>query len=59
MAKRFNAMDLCFDGFITSMWTPDCNRVFVSLKKTLYNNCFSPPRSKWVHVIAELVVAFD
>ena len=30
----------------------------VSLSKTLYHNCFSPPRSKWVPVRAELVV-FD
>ena len=29
--------------------------VLMSLSKTLYHNCFSPPRSKWVPVRAELV----
>ena len=27
---------------------------FVSLNKTLYHDCFSPPRSKWVHVRARV-----
>ena len=30
--------------------------VLVSFSKTLYHNCFSPPRSKWVPVRADLVV---
>ena len=33
--------------------------VLMSLSKTLYHNCFSPPRSNWVPVRAELVVVFD
>ena len=33
--------------------------VLIFLSKTLYHNCFSPPRSKWVPVRAELVVVFD
>ena len=32
--------------------------VLVYLSKTLYHNCFSTPRVKWVPVRAELVVVF-
>ena len=43
---------LCSDGrYVGSKsWLP------VSLSKTLYHYCFSPPRSKWVPVWADLVV---
>ena len=36
--------------------TPTVTVVLVSFSKTLYHNCFSPPRSKRVPVMAELVV---
>ena len=55
LAERFSASDLRSDGS-----NPDCNHmVLMSLSKTLYHNCFSPHRSKWVPVRAELVVEFD
>ena len=50
MAERFSASDLCFVGS-----NPGCDH----LSKTLYRNCFSPPRIKLVPVRAELVVVFD
>ena len=61
MAERFNASDLCSDGRVVRMWVRilAATTVLVSLSKTLYHNCFSPPRSKWVPVRAELVVVFD
>ena len=61
MAERFSASDLCSDGWVVGMWVriPAATVVLVSLSKTLYHNCFSPPRSKWVPVRAELVVVFD
>ena len=50
MAERFSASDLCSDGRVVRMWvrTPTATMVLMSLGKTLYRNCFSPPRSKWV-----------
>ena len=59
MVERFSASDLCSDGWVVRMWVriPTATVVLVSLSKTLYHNCFSPPRSKWVPVRAELVVA--
>ena len=35
--------------------TPTATVVLMSLSKTLYHNCFSPHRSKWVPVRADLV----
>ena len=39
------------------MWvrTSTATVVFMSLSKTLYHNWFSPPRSKWVPMRAEMV----
>ena len=56
-----SASDLCCDGQVVRMWVKilAVTMVLVFLSKTLYHNCFSPPRSKWVPVRAELVVVFD
>ena len=45
----------------SDMWvrTPTTTVVLMSLSETLYHNCFSLPRSKWVPLKAELVVVFD
>ena len=61
MVERFSASDSCSDGRLVRMWVriPTATVVLVSLSKTLDHNCFSPPRSKWVPVRAELVVVFD
>ena len=61
MTERFSASDLCSDGRVVRMWIriPTATVVLMSLSKTLYRNCFSPPMSKWVPVRAELVVVFD
>ena len=61
MAERFSASDLCSDGRIVRMWVriPTTTVVLMSLSKTCHHNCFSPPRSKWAPVRAELVVVFD
>ena len=61
MIKRFRALDLCSDGRVVRMWVriPAATVVLMSLSKILYHNCFSPPKSKWVPVRAELVVVFD
>ena len=58
MAEWFSASDLCSDGRVVRMWVRIPTMVLMSLSKTLYHNCFSPPRSKWVPVRAELVVVF-
>ena len=57
MAERLSALDLCSDGRVVRMGvrTPAATAVLMSLSETLYHNCFSPPRSKWVPVGAELV----
>ena len=57
MAERFSASDLCSDGGIVRMWVRimAATMVFVFFSKTLYHNCFSPFRSKWVPVRAGLV----
>ena len=59
--RSFSASDLCSDGRVVRMWVRilAATTVLVSFSKTLYHNCFSPPRSKWVPVRAELVVVFD
>ena len=61
MVERFSASDLCSDGgvVIIRVRILAATMVPVSFSKTLYHNCFSPPRSKWVPVRAELVVVFD
>ena len=61
MVERFSASDLCSDGCVVIMWvrTLAATMVLVSFSKTLYHNCFSLPRSKWVPVRAELVVVCD
>ena len=61
MVERFSALDLCSDGRVVRMWVRilAATVVLVSLSKTLYHNCFSPPRRKWVPVRAELVIVFD
>ena len=61
MVERFSAFDLCSDSRVVRMWvrTPTTTVALMSLSKTVYHNCFSPPRSKWVPVRAELVVVFD
>ena len=61
MVEGFSALDLCSDGQVVRMWvrTPTVIMVHMSLSKTLYHNCFSPSRSKWIPVRAELVVVFD
>ena len=43
------------------MWVqiPTATMGLMSSSKTLYHSCFSPPRSKWVPVRAELAVVFD
>ena len=48
VAERFSASDLCSDGRVARMCfrTPTATVVLMSLSKTLYHNCFSPPRSK-------------
>ena len=47
MIEWFSASDLCSDGRVVRMWVRilAATMVLVSLSKTLYHNCFSPPRS--------------
>ena len=59
MAEWFGASDLCSGGQVVRMWVRilAVTVVLVSLSKTLnYHNCSSPPRGKWIPVMAELVV---
>ena len=46
----FSASDLCSDGWVVRMWfwILAVTVVLMSFSKTLYHNCFSPPR-KWNH----------
>ena len=46
--ERFSALDLSSDGRVVRMWVRTVTMVLMSLSKTIYHNCFSPPRSKWV-----------
>ena len=50
MAERFRASDLCSDGRVVRMRVRilAATMVLVPLSKTLYHDCFPPPRSKWV-----------
>ena len=57
-SSGFSALDC----WVVRMWvrTPTATVVLMSMRKTLYHNCFSPPSSKWVRGGgAGLVVAFD
>ena len=52
MVERFSTSDLCSDGRVIRMWVRILagTMVLVSFNKTVYHNCFSPPRSTWVPV---------
>ena len=58
MAERLGALDLDSDGRVVRMWVPNPDRD-IGAPCPYHCNCFSPPRSKWVPVRAELVVVFD
>ena len=59
VAERRSSLPDSSSGVSSRMWVRIPAVTLVSLSKTLYHNCFSSPRRKWVPVRAELVIVFD